>query len=70
MHLLSIPCSDPEGGRGSGLPPPPIKIILSNTGPDPLKITKLPSQLFMLVHHWHASEMHWRFAGELKMAPS
>ena len=30
--------------------------FLSNTGPDPLKITKLPSQHSMLGHHQHASE--------------
>ena len=28
----------------------------SNTGPDPLKITKLPSQHSKLGHHWHSSE--------------
>ena len=28
----------------------------SNTGTDPLKITKLPSQHSMLGHHRHASE--------------
>ena len=27
-------------------------------GPDPLKITKLPSQRSMLGHHWHASKRH------------
>ena len=37
----------------------------SNTGPNPLKITKLPSQHSMLCHHWHAREtpFKWRFAG-------
>ena len=30
--------------------------FLSNTGPDPLIITKLPSQQSMLGHHWPASE--------------
>ena len=38
--------------------------FLSNTGPDPLKITKLPS------HHQHARETpyKWRFAGGPMMA--
>ena len=40
---------------------PPLKNyknigFLSNTGPDPLKLTKLPSQHSMLGHHRHASE--------------
>ena len=62
--------ADPEGGdRGSG---PHLKNhknigFLSNTGLDPLKITKLPSQ--QLGHHRHASEtpFKWRFAGRLMM---
>ena len=39
--------------------------FFSNTGPDPLKITKLSSQHSMLGHHRHASEtpFKWRFAG-------
>ena len=44
-----------KGGRAMGPdpPPPPLKNhknigFLSNTGPDPLKITKLPSQHSML----------------------
>ena len=51
----------PEGvDRGSGTPPP-LKNhqnigFLSNTGLDPLKIKKLPSQHSMLSHHRHASE--------------
>ena len=42
----------------------------SSTGPDPLKITKLPSQYSMLGHHRHASEtpFKWRFAGWQMMA--
>ena len=55
------------GGRGSG---PPLKNhknigLLSYSGPDPLKITKLPSQHSMLGHHQHASEIpfKWCFAG-------
>ena len=46
------------GDSGSGPPPPHEKSqnigFLSNTGPDPLKITKLPSQHSMLGHHRHA----------------
>ena len=41
-------CADQEGGAGVHTPPPPEnqKFIgfPSNTGPDPLEITKLPSQ--------------------------
>ena len=48
-----------RGDRGSG--PPPLKNhknieFLSNTGPDPLKFSKLPSQHSTLGHHRHASE--------------
>ena len=65
------------GSRGgTGSPDPPSlknhKNIgsLSNTGPDPLKITKLPSQHSRLGHHRHASETQskWRFAGGPMMA--
>ena len=31
-------------------------VLLRNTGPDPLKVTKLPKQYSMLGHHRHASE--------------
>ena len=53
FHLiLKTPCADPEGGGIGGpdpSPPPPLKNhknigFLSNTGPDHLQITKLPSQ--------------------------
>ena len=54
--------ADPEGGgdRGSRSPLKNHKHLgfLSNTGLDPLKITKLPSQNSMLGHHLHASERH------------
>ena len=48
-----------RGDRGSG--PHPLENyknlgFLSNTGPEPLKITKLPFQLSMLGHHRPASE--------------
>ena len=66
--------ADPEGGTqggGQGVrTPPPLKNqknigFLSNSGPDPLKIRKLPNQQSMLGHHQHASEtpFKWRFAG-------
>ena len=55
------------GGSGSG---PHLKNhknigFLSNTGPGPLKITKLPGQHSMLGHHRHASDtpFKWRFPG-------
>ena len=48
-----------RGDRGSG--PPHLKNhknieFLSNTGPHPLKFSKLPSQHSTLGHHQHASE--------------
>ena len=63
-----------RGSRvGTGGPdPPPLKNhknkgFLSNTGPDPLKIEKLPSQHSMLGHHRPApiseTPFKWRFAG-------
>ena len=54
------------GGGAEGLDPPTEKSqnigLLSNTGPDPLKITKLPSQHSMLGHHRPSSEttFKWR----------
>ena len=56
---------------GSGPPEKSQNIwVLSNTGPDPRTITKLPSQHSMLGHHRHASEtpFKWRFAGGPMMA--
>ena len=52
-----------RGDRGSGpLPPENHKNIefLSNTGPDPLKLSNLPSQHSTLGHHRHASEMPFK----------
>ena len=55
--------------RGAGDPDPPplenhkkIYVFFSNTGPDPHKIVKLPSQLSILGHIRHASEtpFKWR----------
>ena len=66
------PCVDPEGDRGSGHPLKKYKNIgfPSNTAPDHLKITKLPSQHSMMRHHQHASEtpFKWRLAGGPMMA--
>ena len=47
IHYL-VPCVDPEGGQGIRTPPP-LKNhknieFLSNTGPDPLKFSKLPNE--------------------------
>ena len=62
------------GGGGQEVRIPPRKSqkyrIFSITGPDPLKIVKLPSQLAILGHNRHASEtpFKWRFAGGSKMA--
>ena len=66
-------CADPDGGgTGSGPPLENYKNIgfLSNTGPDPLKITKLSSQHSMFGHHRPASEtpFKWHFAGGQLMA--
>ena len=48
-----------RGGGAGGPDPPPVNHknigFLSNSGPDPLKITKLPSQHSMLGHHQHAA---------------
>ena len=48
-------------GTGGTDPPPPLENhknigFFSNTGLDPLKITKLPSQHSMLGLHWHTSK--------------
>ena len=65
---LIEPFADPErfGGTGVLTPLENYKNIgfLSNTYPDPLKITKLPIQHSMLGHHWPASEtpFKWRLA--------
>ena len=55
-----IACADPEGRTGG--PDPPLQFhknigFLSNTGLDPLKITKLLSQHLILGHYRHT---HWR----------
>ena len=62
------------GDRGSGIPPS-LKNhknigFPSNIDPDPLKLTKLPSQHSMVGHYRHTSETpcQWRFAGRPMMA--
>ena len=67
---------DPEGGGGGGAGVrTPWKIAKnigfpSDTGTDPLKITKLPSRHSMLGHQRPAGEtpFKWRFAGGPLMA--
>ena len=47
--------------RETGSPDPPPRNFFSNTGPNPLKIEKLPSQLSILGHNRHASDaFRWR----------
>ena len=65
-------CADPERGQWD---PDPLKNhknigFLSNTGPDPLKITKVPSQHSMLGHYRYASKTPFkcRFTGGTMMA--
>ena len=75
-NLINMSGSRGGGGGGGGqgvltsLENHINKEFLSNTGPDPLKITKLPSQHSILDHLQPASEtpFKWRFAGELMMA--
>ena len=69
MTTFYIACADPERGC-RGFEPPPLKNhkfigLLSNTGPDPMKITKLPSQHSTLGYYRLACEtpFKWRFAG-------
>ena len=68
---MLVAWADPEGAGGSD-PQKNHKNIgfSSNIDPDPLKITKLPSQHSMMGHYRHASEtpFKWRFAGGPMMA--
>ena len=62
---FQMSCADPEGGPNHkfiGFP--------CNTGPDPLEITKLPSQHSTVGHYRPASEtpFQWRFTGRLIIA--
>ena len=77
IGIGDIPSADPEGGTGGPDPPPPPSLknhtnkgFLSNTGPDPLKITKLSSQHSVLGLYQQASKMpfKWRFAGGTMIA--
>ena len=70
LAIVEPACADPKVGGGKGPDHPPeisqSYRFLSNTGPDPLKNHKLPSQHSMLGHHWPAREPHfngvrWRF---------
>ena len=70
---VTLTCADPEGWTGGpDLPPEKSQKyrFFSNTGPDPFKITKLPSQHSRLGHHQHASETPFkrRFADGPMMA--
>ena len=71
------PYPDPEGGGGGqgGPDPPPHPEksqnigFPSNTGPDPLKITNLPSQHSMLGHGiGMPAKREWRFTDGPMMA--
>ena len=59
---IALTCADPEEGQGVRTPPPPENYknigFLSNTGPDSLKITKLPIQHSMLGHHRPPAKRH------------
>ena len=57
LSIYATPCADQRVGAGFGAPEKSQNIgFLSNTGLDPQKITKLPSQHSMLGHHQHASK--------------
>ena len=69
--MVAPSCADPEGPD----PPSPLENFknigfFNDTGPDPLKITKLPIQHSMIGHYRPASEtpFKWRFAGWPLMA--
>ena len=62
--------TDPEDGGTGGLDPPgKYKIIgcLINTGPDPLKNTKLPIQHSILGHHRPANSGIWMLPPLIKL---
>ena len=69
--VFSIYIGQSHAGQGSGGPENHKNIeYLSNTGPDPLKFSKIPSQHSTLGHHRHPSQtpFKWRFAGGPTMA--
>ena len=62
--MMSDACADPEGGGGTGCLQPPWKNhknVGFLSGPDTLKITKLPSKHSMLGHYRHASETPFKW---------
>ena len=63
---FQLPCADPDGRQGVPTPPPNHKNIgsLSNTGPDFLKITNLPSRNSELGHHRHVIYMAFRWRAD------
>ena len=70
-----VPCTDPEGGQGVWTPPPPLKNhknieFLSNTGPDPLQISKTTKPAFNVGSSSarQRNAILRRFAGGLMMA--
>ena len=67
--VLKHMCGSRGGGGGQGKLQKNIGFP-SNTGTDPLKTAKLPSQPSMLGHHRSACEtpLKWRFAGGPLMA--
>ena len=61
IPVTNCSCADPEGGGGGAGGPDPLENYkntgsLSNTGPDSLKITKLPIRHLMMGHHRPASK--------------
>ena len=70
LSLITAVMSGSRGGSGVSLKNHKNKGFLSNTGPDSLKTTKLPSQHSMLGHYRPTSEkpFKWRFAGGPMMA--
>ena len=62
VRLLYRTCADPDWGTGGEISQK--YRVFSKTGPDPMKITELPSQHSMFGRHRHASEtpLKWRFA--------
>ena len=68
--FFAMVCADQDGKQGVRSPSANHKNIgfSSNTGPDPLKITKLPSQHSMLGNHRHDSVCWWTDDGPLMVA--
>ena len=67
--MVAPSSADPDGGGDRGSGPPPQENyknigFLSNTGSDPLKITKLPIKHSMLGHYRPASETPFRWRAD------